>query len=638
MSSIYQIAVRMTMTNGMSPILRTIAHDLIHVGHHLTHATMQVGRFRQAIAAAGAGFVGMKVLGGVTHLLDHGAEFLKIQNQMLLGSWKEKEIAEATAHAWELTHKYKTVSAQEHLQTMLKMAPVMGDKHHAVELADHMGALLVSMQGKLGMEKAGQFHKQIIDTVRAGELSANVLQPERFIKYTNMMVRALNAFGGTVMPSDFFMATKYGRGSALNWSDRFTEQVLPTIIQELGASSTGTAMMTMYQAVIGGRMTVRARNAWQEMGLIDDAKARLAGNLTPEGRLRRMTAGMIKDSYQFMSDPDLWMQQHMVPALIAKKIISKEGYDEILKGNLKEGLGLETMRKISAQMAIMFGDRTGQGLADMLILQVRKLQRDSELIKNSAGMKESLERWNDDYIMSKAGLHVQFENLQTALAIPNMQVGIAAFKGLTAALSELVQVFVRHPNVARAGFWGAIATGLTLVFGAIIAFGAIFVGFVGGTALVVSGLVGLAVAIGGLIWLKWDVIKEKALQFIGVLKQIPDMIGNRIKELGEAIAARFRAALGWLFKGLGASPSNAPGYTTPESAPGVGVDGMPLLQPQSYVPGRGGQMLQTRTVINLDGRGIADVVAMHVARAMEHITGPSGFDNRMGPQPVDIPI
>ena len=43
------------------------------------------------------------------------------------------------------------------------------------------------------------------------------------------------------------MATKYGRASALSWSDEFTGQILPTIIQELGGSSSGTAFMSMYQ-------------------------------------------------------------------------------------------------------------------------------------------------------------------------------------------------------------------------------------------------------------------------------------------------------------------------------------------------------------------------------------------------------
>ena len=42
------------------------------------------------------------------------------------------------------------------------------------------------------------------------------------------------------------MATKYGRASALNWSDEFTGQILPNIIQELGGSSSGTAFMSMY--------------------------------------------------------------------------------------------------------------------------------------------------------------------------------------------------------------------------------------------------------------------------------------------------------------------------------------------------------------------------------------------------------
>jgi hypothetical protein len=154
------------------------------------------------------------------------------------------------------------------LAMIMKMAPVMGDKHEALHLAEPMTRMFSIMSSSLPETTAKQFHQQIIDFVRSAELSANVLDPKHFVSYLDNVTRAIIAFQGTVTPHDFFMATRQGRASALNWSDRFLGTVVPTLIQEIGAPQAGTALMTMYQAMIGGRMTLRALNWWDELGLI----------------------------------------------------------------------------------------------------------------------------------------------------------------------------------------------------------------------------------------------------------------------------------------------------------------------------------------------------------------------------------
>jgi len=87
MQGIYQLAVRMTVENEVSPVLRLIAHDLLHVGHRLSAATLQIGRFRLALAAAGGAWIGKTIIADLKHIIDHGGEVLRIQNQMRIGVW-----------------------------------------------------------------------------------------------------------------------------------------------------------------------------------------------------------------------------------------------------------------------------------------------------------------------------------------------------------------------------------------------------------------------------------------------------------------------------------------------------------------------------------------------------------------------
>jgi len=502
--NLYQIMVRMTLENGVSPVLRVIAHDLMHVGHHLSHATLLATRFRTALVGAGSAFIGTGVLKGLAGVVDHGGEMLKIQNQMIAGGWKAKDLAEATAKAWQLSAKYQSVGAAEILEMQKEMAPVLGDRHHATEIAEVMTRMQVSMQGVLGADKAKQFHRQIRDAVRAGELSGNALQPERFEKYLGIMTKALNAFGGTITPSDFMQATKYGRASALNWSDEFTERVLPTLIQELGASSTGTAFMTMYQAMIGGRMSLRSIKAWDDLGLIDRTKLDTQ-NLTKEGRIKRLAPQAITGTYEFMSNPYEWMHKYLIPAMLKKGIMSQEGMDEVNKGNIKEGLGQETMRKMTGYLAIMFGDRTGQGMADLLALQKRKIDRDAKLIGEAMGLDAGAVHYLEkDYLLAKIAIEKQWENLNTAMAMPHMADATSFIKGIAGALSSLVSVASSNPGAIKVAMIAIAAVAASLV-----AVGTALLGFavLGTGGLVATGLGAVGLFLAGLTAVNWDKIK-----------------------------------------------------------------------------------------------------------------------------------
>jgi hypothetical protein len=200
------------------------------------------------------------------------------------------------------------------------------------------------------------------------------------------------------------MAFKYGRAATMNMSDRFLTTVLPTLMQEIGASSTGTGFQTAFQAVIGGRMRLRSLNAFADLGLIDRSKVD-PSNLTNEGRLRRMQPGLLIDAQKYLTDTDKWVQERLIPAMISHGIITKAGYDLIKAGDLHSALGAQTRQAITQQIAIMWSDRTGQQLIDTLALQVRKLVRDAGLVGQASDLGGSQSLIGADYEMAKTELH-----------------------------------------------------------------------------------------------------------------------------------------------------------------------------------------------------------------------------------------
>jgi hypothetical protein len=650
--NLYEIGVRMTMTHNVSPILTTLAHQFMHLHQHINQATAASTRFRAAIGGTISAFAGVQLGQGVGHMLVAGNHLVKVQNQMTAAGWKHKDLAEAAAKSWEITAKYQSIGAAEVLEMQKEMAPVLGDRHHAVGMAEQMAKLHMSLQGTLGFDSASQFNKQIRDAIRAGELSANVLQPERFAHYLDGMAKTLKAFGGTITPTDYFMATKYGRASAMNWDDKFTQTTLPTIMQELGASTTGTSLMTLYQAVVGGRLKGKNIAAFDKLGLIDHSKLDPA-NLTAEGRIKSMMPGALAGSRMLMENPFEWSQQYLVPALLKKGILGEKGWEAIKRGDIKDGDGKEARKAVSEYMAQLFGDRTAQGLADILVLQYKKIMRDAHMVPEAMGLDEGVGFYNaKSYEMAGHKIGTQWENLMTAFGSPGVELATRAMNVMASGLNVISQWVSAHPTFAKVflATMSGLAAGLVLIGSvvlAVAAFGAL--GAVAGIGVILLGLAG---GLAALAAINWKSIREfftgrgeyvdknggyharvKSLgekvqgiyvQFVNTLMSIPSQIASAITAMASTIAAKLRDALGWI--GRVFSNPNAGGNSSPKA-----------IQPQSFVPpaSSGGGPRVMRTTLVIDGRVLGEAAASWIARQSQHMGGSADFDGMQASMPVD---
>ena len=95
------------------------------------------------------------------------------------------------------------------------------------------------------------------------------------------MTKAVIASGGTVTPQQFFSAFKYSRAAKYGWNEEFIGQYLPRFIQEFasgrsgagsGTGGPGNALMSAFSAIVAGRMTPKAVQAWADLGLVDPGK------------------------------------------------------------------------------------------------------------------------------------------------------------------------------------------------------------------------------------------------------------------------------------------------------------------------------------------------------------------------------
>lgn len=692
MSSMYTIGLRLVAHNNAGPQLLNLAAQLMHVHEVANRTNMALGRFRTALAGMAGVFVGTELIKGAVGLVDHGAELLHIQNQMTTQGATQADQAAAIAKAWEVTAKYKNISVTESLEMQKEMGFVLGSLPHATELAMEMAKMQTNLEGALGVDSGAAMTGQVMAAIRAAEMSGNSMSHVRMDKYLDQMSRIIIGTGGTVKPSDILMATQYGRASAISWSDDFTSYVLPTLTQQLGGSKVGTGFMSMWQAVVGGHMLKSAIPEWQKLGLLDPKLAD-DRNVTPEGRFKHWDAHAMKGLEQFKSDPDQWAASVLIPAMIQHGVISKAGWEEIQKGNIKEGLGADTRSKIVDELTALFSNRTANSIADALTLETYKIQRDIEKLKQTqtggAAADTMLEK---DWEMNKKALSKQWDDFMTSLGSPAVANAVTGLKAINDAIGEMAQAFAKHPGLGRAFVGIGMTVGGLLAGGGLLALASLVPG---GPIIVGLGL--LAAGVTALGAVKWDGIKNffgaikdwivgtpeqmdknggmhsRQKGFIDNVKSMwnsivnfrvtPDMLGGFVTSIGTAFTNAMSAAwkkassaiwdlgsklgqaihdaianaasmIGGFFSGsTGNGPVGARG--SGGGGPTMPMGGPGFLQKQGYVPEGGSRPVVIHTALHLDGRQIAEQVTMHQARSAIYVGSAATFDGMMHPGPVD---
>jgi hypothetical protein len=74
------------------------------------------------------------------------------------------------------------------------------------------------------------------------EIKGATQNPEEFKLYMKGITKALGVFGDTIKPEDYYEAFKYSRQAIGGLSRDFLLNYMPTMAQEFGGASTGTAI------------------------------------------------------------------------------------------------------------------------------------------------------------------------------------------------------------------------------------------------------------------------------------------------------------------------------------------------------------------------------------------------------------
>jgi hypothetical protein len=223
---------------------------------------------------------------------------------------RPEEIGQAEARSAELSTKYPAVSQTDILHWIRNARSITGSFEEAMHVLDPMlGAYVVAMGSH--PDKAAELKEEFDKLLKGQEIVGATQNMPRFIENMDLLAKAMNVFGDTLKPEEFYNFAKYARAAGPGLSDKFLMGVAPTLMQEMGGKSAGEAIASFYTQFVSGTMPLQTARELMKYGLIDPKKI----EYTKAGLLKKLLPGAVKGSDLARSDPFAWVNEVMIPAL-----------------------------------------------------------------------------------------------------------------------------------------------------------------------------------------------------------------------------------------------------------------------------------------------------------------------------------
>ena len=474
MSFAYSVAIKLSVANLASQGIKLIAADLLAAHGHATNLQQKLSALKLTAVGFGTEKMGSGILGFLQKSVDVSKEYTRQLSLMNAAGMTQKDIAEATAAAWNTSKNVITSSAAENLSAIRELRSVFGNDH-----MHEAYAILPTVQRTKAIMEALSGQKQDhvgFDMVKAIELrNTGAMTPAAMQRNADMMSQTLMAFGGTLNVHDYHMAIKQAKTSGMRLDDEFVYKYLPTLMQEVktgsgGAQTAGTILETMRRSVAGGRIPEKLINNWVDSGMLgaNGIGSGGAGN-------RFIKPGSIAGTETFLSNPYKWATEFMGPAI--EKLMSKRG------------VGFDTAT------SMLMGDRNAEFGLSTFIKKALQFERDKKLVEsgnNSITTYNKLLGTNPQ--LASMALDKQWENIHARIGyeiLPRLIPYMVKFADLLDRLSGWMQ---RHPNMTTKIVEGlaALAVTLKILGGALLTYGIVkFLGMgslIGGAGKALGGL------------------------------------------------------------------------------------------------------------------------------------------------------
>ena len=437
----------------------------------LSRGSLAIGGGARMAAGAVAAYEGSRAVQAiVAHTIKASAERAHEEVRMSASGMSDAEIKEAGDLAGSMSAKYKSLSQTEIMHTARNVRAVVGNFEEATKILDPLMKLRVVAEGA-HPERAEELGADFDKLIKGMEIKGVTQDLGKFNHYIDGMSKALNVFGDTLRPTDYYEMFKYGRAATNALSDDFMLKTAPTLAQELGGSSAGKALSSFYTQFVGGKMSNKAVESLQEYGLIDPDKV----IKTSTGNVKGVKPGGIVGQEYLQpgaTDPYAWVNNVLIPAL-AKK-------------------GVTDPSKIQEVIAAMASQQTTAQMMSIFATQQSRIEKDKSLIAGAEGMSAADKFLAHDPKVAAKAIGAQIDNVLANTTEPMMPAATQGMNWMASGAAWMAQHAKERPgHTAAGGAWGTALAG-ALGFDGAMSFGRNILGKGGGSFLLSKAVAAMA--------------------------------------------------------------------------------------------------------------------------------------------------
>ncbi len=241
-------------------------------------------------------------------------------------------------------------------------------------------------------------------------------------KYLDTAVRGILVNKGTIRADDrkeFFQ--QVGGQYAPDLSQRFLLGGATTLMNEMGGAMAGTAIQSFENEVYRSTMYGRTAERFEKLGLLDESKI----HRSKSGHIRYLDPGALKDWQFAKTDPDRWLNEIIMPALIK---------------------GIPDKDERQALFTSLWQTPPTARFAAMMTTQQWRSDRDSGLARATEGLDAFRTRQNDPGVAAK-GLFAQTDNLLRSGGLPIMPGATGAMNVLAKAVNIETTATDKAPEI-----------------------------------------------------------------------------------------------------------------------------------------------------------------------------------------------
>jgi hypothetical protein len=583
--------------------------------------------WRPAILGAVAAFAGFEGLKGLMTLANASKELLNQQDKLQRAGLTYNEVLRVQNDFYEkISKNVPTATASQFEKSFGEMRAITGPGPEGIGKAETLAQKALMVDALLGKE--GEYYKLL----RSAEMKGIATDDTKREQFVDKAFALITAFQGKLSAQDFQTMARRGGAAWMHTDIEKAMGPVSVLAADIGGSSAGTALMSLYQFQQGSNTLSRQQGEMlMAAGLIkpdDVTKTGFGGS-----RYQLKPGHTLTGGAEYSGDLPGWVKNVVSPA--AHKWAQAEAARQ--PGKSEESLYEEFMQRIMpnrnvAKLGMMFSDpgflqqiAKDLGLSEAILPIVEAYKNFAS--KNPVGVE--------------AAYNAQWKSMMEAIGSPLMQAAIPVMTAVTDTFNQLGNLANQNPEtireigIALAGaFTGLAAAGIVTVAAALAAMVGPAAALAGSLTVIATALAVLSPsAFQGLVdalkaFYHFDIggVYGGIQQFqIELAHSIIDALGRVAAEVSAWISKKFTFSLPRLeapSPGPGQDPFIMPQSFVPRGNPGA------LLHQANWSPGSSGGSVNVHNQITLDGQPIAQSINQYMLADLEHPRQSPYFDGR----------